>query len=276
METWGSHCFSVAGLGVRLRGEATTLAAFAQHYRPFLGGRASITVSATQTGATDHTLFETPTVVRNGRTLEVEAKGAFLLRLHRESRCGQIAFAPNRAGDESQSLSDSLHAAIKTLFSVLLISRRGLLVHGAGIASAGEGIIAVGESGSGKSTLCSSLPSEMILNDELVAITATARWDRFLVSSTPFARTGQPLRAARQVPLTQVFGLKKSTDASLEPLSTPEALSLLMRCVALPSNSCKLESSAFCIADRVVRSVKTRTIVLGLRGRQNARVLLET
>lgn len=122
----------------------------------------------------------------------------------------------------------TLDSLLRVVLSVVLIPRRGLLVHGAGVIRGGRGYLFPGVSGAGKTTLARLSADATLLSDELSIVTVHADG---AVHGTPFwgelARAG----AAGSAALAGIYFPRQAPHHAVTPLVERAALTRLLATV---------------------------------------------
>ncbi|MCP4650968.1 MAG: hypothetical protein GY853_12950 [PVC group bacterium] len=96
---------------------------------------------------------------------------------------------------------------LRIFYSLLLLEDDAFLIHAAGLAKAGRGVLFTGPSESGKTTTVSRAEGLDILSDELVAIKEDD--GQFYLFSTPFHGEYRGDVACKCVPLQKIYFLTK-------------------------------------------------------------------
>lgn len=103
----------------------------------------------------------------------------------------------------------------------------GLLIHAAGIVTAGGADLFVGPSGVGKTTLAHSVSAERVLHDD--ALILTRRDGVCAVAPAPWKATSWRAQAGQAQPVGRVFLLDRTGATGVTPLPSAAALASLMR-----------------------------------------------
>lgn len=117
---------------------------------------------------------------------------------------------------------------LRILYSILLASSHGLLLHSAAVATPRKAVLLAGVSEAGKTTLC-SLGFSTVLSDELVAVRKLD--DRFIAYSTPFWGEFVAGRVREQREVGGVYLLRKGAQHEVRPAGASSALFELLGCV---------------------------------------------
>jgi len=138
------------------------------------------------------------------------------LRLRGDGFEGELDFTENTGVLRQSPGAPCYRVAVQLVLARLLMPRRGLLVHGAGVVRDGRGYLFVGPSGAGKTTIAtlSGLP---VLSDETCLVRITEAGAE--LAGTPVGWT----TAAGPVPLAGVFWLEQAPADAVCGLSPAEA-----------------------------------------------------
>ncbi len=129
-----------------------------------------------------------------------------------ESFRGRYARRQRRVDVRCAPLRGVVDQFLRVLYSVLLFEQKGFLIHAAGLAFRGRGLIFAGTSSSGKTTLVRRAGEAFgVLGDELVAVRREASGYR--ISATPFAGAWEGPVVAHSAPLEKIFLLDRHRDA---------------------------------------------------------------
>lgn len=122
--------------------------------------------------------------------------------------------------------------ALRVGMQLATLRQGGLLLHAAGVAFQGRGVIAVGPSGAGKSTftrLCTQAAGAEVLSDEVVALYPEGR-----VEGSPFCSELDLPSSLARARLVAVLLLHKGAEERMEEVSAQEAMAALMGQVFRP------------------------------------------
>jgi hypothetical protein len=122
--------------------------------------------------------------------------------------------------------------ALRVGMQLATLRQGGLLLHAAGIAFQGRGVVALGSSGAGKSTLtrlCRRAAGAEVLSDEVVALYPEGR-----VEGSPFCSDLDLPSSLARARLVAVLLLQKGPEERMEELSAQEAIAALMGQVFRP------------------------------------------
>lgn len=117
----------------------------------------------------------------------------------------QISLKDRFAKVEMPARIDIFESFLRIIYSILLLSEKGFLVHSVGLEDRGKGYLFPGSSSSGKTTLARENKDCRLLSDELVAVRRIK--DRFYLFATPFIGGYQAVNIS--APLERVFFLNK-------------------------------------------------------------------
>lgn len=122
--------------------------------------------------------------------------------------------------------------ALRVGMQLATLRQGGLLLHAAGVAFEGRGVVALGPSGAGKSTftrLCARAAGAEVLSDEVVALYPEAR-----VEGSPFCSELDLPSSRARARLAAVLLLQKGSEERMEEVSSQEAIPALMGQVFRP------------------------------------------
>ncbi len=131
------------------------------------------------------------------------------------------------------STMDSLQRRniLRVLYFYGFMEDRGLLLHASGLVRGNRAYVFPGESGAGKTTIVRHSSGMAVLSDEVVAVRLNGNRDAPVAFGTPFygdwGRPGEEIDA----PIQGLFFPVKATANRLEPLSSSETLTRLLRCI---------------------------------------------
>ncbi|MBP6965768.1 MAG: hypothetical protein KBC96_15345 [Armatimonadetes bacterium] len=146
---------------------------------------------------------------------------------------------------------------LRVCYSLLAVSRGGLLVHSASVARDGEGLVFPGVSGSGKSTVAGICRDAgcTVLSDEISLLRRSG--SGWTVYGTPFhgdLGTAENYRA----PVRGLYFLKQARENGLALLENRAALTHLMRSVVFFGEASSLMPAAFEVCCDLASSVPCR------------------
>jgi hypothetical protein len=122
--------------------------------------------------------------------------------------------------------------ALRVGMQLATLRQGGLLLHAAGVAFQGRGVVALGPSGAGKSTftrLCMQAAGAEVLSDEVVALYPEGR-----VEGSPFCSELDLPSSLARARLVAVLLLQKGPEERMEEVSAQEAITALMGQVFRP------------------------------------------
>jgi len=123
----------------------------------------------------------------------------------------------------------ALDSLLRILLTVVLLPRRGFLLHAASIVRDGRAYIFMGRSGAGKSTVASLSPAGSVLTDEISLLRfSEGSWQAY---GTPFWGEFRAAGTNSHYPVTGIYVLSQATHDRIEPLSSKEILRALLPCV---------------------------------------------
>jgi hypothetical protein len=123
----------------------------------------------------------------------------------------------------------ALDSLLRILLTVVLLPRRGFLLHGATVVRDGRAHVFFGRSGAGKSTVASLSPAGSVLTDEISLLRYTD--DGWQAYGTPFWGEFRAAGQNEHYPLAGLYSLVQAPEDRLEPLSRKEVLRALLPCV---------------------------------------------
>jgi hypothetical protein len=123
----------------------------------------------------------------------------------------------------------ALDSLLRILLTMILLPRRGFLLHAATVVRDGRAYIFAGRSGTGKSTVASLSPAGTVLTDEISLLRFTdGCWHAY---GTPFWGEFRAAGLNEHYPIAGIYALAQATDDRLEPLAAKEILRALLPCV---------------------------------------------
>jgi hypothetical protein len=123
----------------------------------------------------------------------------------------------------------ALDSLLRILLTMVLLPRRGFLLHAATVVRDGKAYVFAGRSGAGKSTVASLSPSGTVLTDEISLLRFTeGRWHAY---GTPFWGEFRAAGMNEHYPIAGVYSLVQSPEDRVELMSTKEILRALLPCV---------------------------------------------
>jgi len=159
------------------------------------------------------------------------------------------------AGVETGTAFSFHYPLDQMLLMYLLLRCRGLIVHAAGLAAGGRGILFPGQSGAGKSTISRLLrdrPGFLGLSDDRIIVRRTG--DGFRVFGTPWPGTGG-IAVSAAVPLDRILFLRHAPDNAIRPLTPREALARLLPALSIPWYDAQAVPGALDLAGELLQGV---------------------
>jgi hypothetical protein len=148
------------------------------------------------------------------------------------------------------------------LFTYLLSSRGGLLLHAAGIEICGRGYIFPGRSGAGKSTLVRQFVeagrAASVLSDDRVVVRVAAD-GRTMVHGTPWAGEAR-IGANRSVPLGGALHLNHGQENRIGACSARAAIDDLLPVASVLWYDAALTNTQLLLCERVLAAAPTYTL----------------
>ena len=144
----------------------------------------------------------------------------------------------------------------------------GLLVHSAALVIDDAAYLFPGRSGAGKSTLSRLAAARhwQILSDELNAL--SVREAITYVQQVPFAGDfGRTSRSDTSFPLAGIFSLRQAAEDAIEPLSTPQALGVMLSCSPFVNLDPHRSEHAQSVLEGIVSRQPAHTLNFSLAGK---------
>lgn len=110
----------------------------------------------------------------------------------------------------------------RTLFSIIIVKRGGLLLHASAVADGNRSFVFCGPSESGKTTIARLLQKRDILTDETTAV--VKRGNRYYAYATPFFGELGKVTKNRGAPIKAIFFLHKDTRFFHKGINKIEAM----------------------------------------------------
>lgn len=154
-------------------------------------------------------------------------------------------------------------ACLRVLYSTMLAEKGGMLMHASSVKIGRTAPVFPGPSGSGKTTISRLAGASTVLNDEIVAVSLSAK-GRPCVWGTPFwgeMRTGPAWN--RATPMQGVYFLQKGAEIFDSPIAPEAALRGLLRSCCLFGDDPVLASVILKNAIRLVTSVPVYRLHFG-------------
>ena len=123
----------------------------------------------------------------------------------------------------------ALDSLLRILLTMVLLPRRGFLLHAATVVRDGRAYVFAGRSGAGKSTVASLSPAGTVLTDEISLLRFTdGGWHAY---GTPFWGEFRAAGLNEHYPIAGIFALAQASEDRIEPLAPKEILRALLPCV---------------------------------------------
>lgn len=159
-------------------------------------------------------------------------------------------------GDAGPELINPLRYPLdQILTNHLLSSRGGVLVHGAGVAFNGHGLLFAGRSGAGKTTISRQLHGNhgmRILSDDRIVVRGTP--EGIHMYGTPWPGDGRHALNENR-PLQALLFLAHATENEIVELSSSEALERLLPVASIPWYDGTAADGSLRFCDRLIREV---------------------
>jgi hypothetical protein len=169
-----------------------------------------------------------PVVLRNGALEHAEAlrddsNFSYILD---DASMNLHSFGAEFHGVRHEYALDSL---LRILLTMVLLPRRGFLLHAATVVRDGDAYVFAGRSGAGKSTVASLSPAGTVLTDEISLLRFTdGCWQAY---GTPFWGEFRAAGQNEHYPIAGVYTLVQSAGDRVEQLATKEIIRALLPCV---------------------------------------------
>lgn len=123
----------------------------------------------------------------------------------------------------------ALDSLLRILLTMVLLPRRGFLLHAATVVRDGRAYVFTGRSGAGKSTVASLSPTGTVLTDEISLLRFTdGCWQAY---GTPFWGEFRAAGQNEHYPIAGIYTLVQATEDRVESLTTKEMIRTLLPCV---------------------------------------------
>jgi hypothetical protein len=123
----------------------------------------------------------------------------------------------------------ALDSLLRIALTMLLLPRRGFLLHAATVVRDGQAYVFAGRSGAGKSTVASLSPAGTVLTDEISLLRFTdGCWHAY---GTPFWGEFRAAGLNEHYPIAGIYALAQAAEDRVEPLAVKEILRALLPCV---------------------------------------------
>jgi hypothetical protein len=123
----------------------------------------------------------------------------------------------------------ALDSLLRILLTMVLLPRRGFLLHAATVVRDGRAYVFAGRSGAGKSTVASLSPAGTVLTDEISLLRFTdGCWHAY---GTPFWGEFRAAGLNEHYPIAGIYKLEQAPVDRVETLAAKEILRALLPCV---------------------------------------------
>ena len=176
------------------------------------------------------------------REFRTDAEGALPILLRQgggpQSRSADFSYELDeasvildRSGAEFHDVKHeyALDSLLRILLTMVLLPRRGFLLHAASVVRDGRAYVFTGRSGAGKSTVASLSPAGTVLTDEISLLRFTdGCWHAY---GTPFWGEFRAAGLNEHYPIAGIYKLEQAPEDRLESLTPKEILRALLPCV---------------------------------------------
>ncbi len=153
----------------------------------------------------------------------------------------------------------AIDTVLRIVHSMVLARQGGFLLHAASAIRNGRAFLFAGISGAGKTTISRLAPADAtVLTDEISYIRREG--DGYRACGTPFAGELARIGENQSAPLAKLFFLAKGRENSIEPVTTAEALRLLMRNILFFADDAELVNLVFQTACQFVEHVPVQRL----------------
>jgi hypothetical protein len=147
----------------------------------------------------------------------------------------------------------ALDSLLRILLTMVLLPRRGFLLHAATVVRDGWAYVFVGRSGAGKSTVASLSPAGTVLTDEISLLRFTdGCWQAY---GTPFWGEFRAAGQNEHYPIAGIYSLVQSAEDRVEMLATKEIIRALLPCVLFFTSKLDANEELLRLLLRFVRQV---------------------
>ena len=115
---------------------------------------------------------------------------------------------------------------LRAIYALLLFRSGGVMIHGAGILRHRRAYLFIGYSGSGKTTIARLSEADLVLNDDLIAVTPDG--DGWRACATPFWNPTQVQPNPTSGPLAAMFHLVQAKRVTVKAMSPGRSLAELL------------------------------------------------
>lgn len=174
--------------------------------------------------------------------------GSFEVAIH----CSPRMFEPDEA---ASILRSPFRYPLDQILTMYFLGGRGFVIHSAGLAFGGSGLVFPGISGAGKSTFASlagSRPGWVPLSDDRTVLRVDD--GRPTVFGTPWPGEGR-IAENRRAPAAGLFFLEKSHRNGIRPISPSECLSRLFPVVSIPWFDREVLPAALSACEEIAKTV---------------------
>ena len=180
-----------------------------------------------ETAARRYSFFRTPS--RQGLPIflqRVASRPRLRQGFHYDLRGRCLELASGQARFSGVSSEYDLDSLLRILLSVVLLEKRGFLLHAATVVRNGKAYVFMGRSGAGKSTVASLAPAGTVLTDEISLIRCDhGAWQAY---GTPFWGEFRAEGQNRCAPLAGIFSLVQAPHNRTAPIRGTQALAAML------------------------------------------------
>jgi len=162
----------------------------------------------------------------------------------------------------------SFDAMLRITLTFIGLHRRTLFIHSAGIIHSGTAYLFPGPSGTGKTTICKYSPEQIILNDEICAVSLDESNDIFLWGTPFWGEMGTGPAILEPHILNTILFPVQDQEISTEKIEHTEALLKLLKTICNFSQYSIHTSKILALADIIV----TQTVQFQLHFTKSAQL----
>jgi hypothetical protein len=160
---------------------------------------------------------------------DAKEKAAQLCRFSHQLDGASVLLGDRSAGFVGVRHEYALDSLLRILLTVMLVPRRGFLLHAASVVRDGKAHVFMGRSGAGKSTVASLSPQGSVLTDEISLL--RYRDGAWRAHGTPFWGEFRAAGMNCDFPIAGIYWLTQDREDRAEPLSAKEMLRATLPCV---------------------------------------------
>lgn len=220
--------FPLANLRLKIQGEKNILQQIKKNYATYLqnfnnSSQTDFTLTVKQQSAFPEKLHH----------LKISQKNEIILIKHNDLTA-YLNFNSLQGETTFYNIKYSFDSLLRIFFSIFLIKNNGFLLHSAGIKYKNKVLIFFGPSEAGKTTISSTVPKNLVLSDEIIALQKIK--DKWLAFSTPFFGELKGKGFLYKGKLAALFYLCKDTKNKINLINNKQAAKFLLQNIINFSN----------------------------------------